>query len=103
MAVFTLPDDELFHFYKFHIDFITDHAVDPDKRRYAVEGEAEKHYIDIDYYANNGENPFTKVPKKSGPLWVNSPAIDWTLIESCSCESSVFNIPVIPHIFKILI
>ena len=64
MAVFTIPDDELFHFYKHHIDFITDHAVDPDKRRYAVDGEAEKHYIDIDYYAKKGENPFLNMPRK---------------------------------------
>ncbi len=64
MAVFTIPDDDLFHFYKFHIDFLTEHAVDPDKRRYAVEGEAEKHYIDIDHFAKNGEDPFSVVPKK---------------------------------------
>ena len=38
MAVFTIPDESLFHFYKFHIDFISEHAVDPDKRRYAVDG-----------------------------------------------------------------
>ena len=63
LAVFTIPDQELFHFYKFHIDFLTEHAVDPDKRRYAVKGEAEKHYIDIDHYSKNGENPFEIMPK----------------------------------------
>ena len=61
MAVFTIPDETLFHFYKFHIDFISEHAVDPDKRRYAVDGEAEKHYIDIDYYGNE---PFKVMPRK---------------------------------------
>ena len=64
LAVFTIPDSELFHFYKFHIDFISDHAVDPDKRRYAVKGEAEKHYIDIDHFIKDGENPFEIMPKK---------------------------------------
>ena len=63
MAVFTLPP-ELFTFYKTHIEFITEHAVDPDKRRYAVDGEAPRHYIDIDHYANNGESPFVTMPKK---------------------------------------
>ena len=58
MAVFTLPP-EIVGFYKQHIDYITSHAVDPDKRRYAVEDEAARHYIDIDHY---GENPFEKVP-----------------------------------------
>lgn len=63
MAVFTLPPD-MVGFYKHHIEFITEHAVDPDKRRYAVDGEAARHYIDIDHYAKHGENPFDIVPKK---------------------------------------
>ena len=50
MAVFTLPP-EMIKFYKKNIEYITEHAVDPDKRRYAVEGEAPRHYIDIDHYA----------------------------------------------------
>ena len=37
-------------FYKPNIDFITEHAVDPDKRRYAVAGEGSRHYIDLDHY-----------------------------------------------------
>lgn len=63
MACFTLPP-EMFPFFKRHIDFISDHAVDPDRRRYAVEGEAERHYIDIDHYAHHGEDPFGVVPRK---------------------------------------
>lgn len=63
MAVFTLPP-ELFTFYKKHIEFLTEHAIDPDKRRYAAKGEAERHYIDIDHYAHNGEDPFEIVPKR---------------------------------------
>lgn len=59
MAVFTLPP-EMVTFYKKHIEFITNHAVDPDKRRYGVEGEAPRHYIDIDHY---GEHAFDSVPK----------------------------------------
>ena len=63
MAVFTLPP-ELFTFYKKHIEFLTEHAIDPDKRRYASKGEAERHYIDIDHYVHNGEDPFDVVPKR---------------------------------------
>jgi len=59
MAVFTLPP-EMVTFYKKHIEFVTNHAVDPDKRRYGVEGEAPRHYIDIDHY---GEHAFDSVPK----------------------------------------
>jgi hypothetical protein len=63
MACFTLPP-EMFGFYKRHIDFISDHAVDPDRRRYAVVGEAQRHYIDIDHYAHGGQDPFEVVPRK---------------------------------------
>jgi len=64
MAIFTIPDEDLFHFYKYHIDFITEHAVDPDKRRYAMEGESEKHFIDIDHFSKEDEDPFDIMPKK---------------------------------------
>ena len=63
IAVFTLPP-EIFGFYKEHIEFLTDHAVDPDKRRYAVEGEAQCHYIDLDHYYKPGENPYEIMPRK---------------------------------------
>ena len=60
LAVFTLPT-ELMKFYKRHIDFLEDHAVDPDMRRYALPEEAPRHYIDIDHY---GERPFETVPQR---------------------------------------
>lgn len=60
LAVFTLPP-ELIGFYKKHIEFLTEHAIDPDKRRYATKGEAPRHYIDIDHY---GTYPFEEVPHK---------------------------------------
>lgn len=45
--------------YKPNIDFITEHAVDPDKRRYVATSEAPRHYIDIDHY---GKYPFNELP-----------------------------------------
>lgn len=59
MAVFTLPP-EMFGFYKKHIEYITEHAVDPDKRRYGIPEEAPRHYIDIDHY---DPNAFDSVPR----------------------------------------
>lgn len=59
MAVFTLPQ-EVIGFYKKNIEFITEHAVDPDKRRYATKHEAVRHYIDIDHW---DVYPFEKVPR----------------------------------------
>lgn len=64
MAVFTLPP-EMIKFYKKNIEYITEHAVDPDKRRYAVDGEAARHYIDIDHYQHySPNNPFKAMPRK---------------------------------------
>lgn len=49
LAVFTLPVD-MMPFFKKNIDFLADNAVNPDKRRYAVVGEAPRHFIDLDAY-----------------------------------------------------
>ena len=50
-AVFLLPP-EMMVLYKPSIDFLRIHAVDPDKRRYAVAEEAARHFIDLDHYHN---------------------------------------------------
>lgn len=63
MAVFTLPP-QMFGFYKEHIEYVTENAVNPDKRRYAVEGEAQRHYIDLDHYYQPGEDPNEAMPKR---------------------------------------
>ncbi len=52
LAVFTLPP-ELFRFYKKNIDFVTENAVNPDQRRYAVKEEAPRHFIDLDNYSDS--------------------------------------------------
>ena len=59
-AVFLLPPDMMV-LYKPHIDFLFEHAVDPDKRRYAVKEEGQRHYIDIDRY---GTYPYPSLPRK---------------------------------------
>ncbi len=71
LAVFTLPP-EMMVFYKKHIEFITEHAVDADKRRYASEDEAARHFIDIDHYgttpldtaAGHLQKPFELMPRR---------------------------------------
>jgi hypothetical protein len=63
LACFTLPPD-MFPFFKRHIDFISDESVGPDRRRYAVTGEAPRHYIDIDHYSKGGGDPFEIMPRK---------------------------------------
>lgn len=58
-AVFLLPP-EMLVLYKPNIDFLVEHATDPDKRRYAVAAEGARHYIDIDHY---GAYPFGSLPR----------------------------------------
>ncbi|HYE54786.1 MAG TPA: zinc dependent phospholipase C family protein [Chitinophagaceae bacterium] len=59
-AVFLLPP-EMMVLYKQHINYLAEHAVDPDKRRYAVREEGPRHYIDMDRY---GSYPFRELPRK---------------------------------------
>ncbi len=59
-ACFLLPP-EMLVLYKPNISFIEEHAIDPDKRRYAVKEEGPRHFIDIDYY---GKYPFDSLPQK---------------------------------------
>ena len=59
MAVFTLPP-EMLVFYKKNVDWLTEHAVDPDMRRYASKFEAPRHFLDLDRY---GEPPFEELPR----------------------------------------
>ncbi len=58
-AVFLLPP-EMMVLYKPNIAFLSEHAVDPDKRRYSIASEAAHHFIDIDHY---GSYPFTALPR----------------------------------------
>jgi hypothetical protein len=60
LAVYALPPP-MTGFYKKHIRYITENAVNPDRRRYAVAGEAERHYIDIDVY---GDSAIYKMPRR---------------------------------------
>lgn len=57
-AVYTLPA-EMAGFFKKHIVYIREHSVDPDKRRYVVEEEGNRHFIDLDRY---GESPLDSIP-----------------------------------------
>lgn len=59
LAVFTLPKG-MAGFYKANIDFIDEHAVDPDKRRYVDSLEGPRHFLDADHY---GKNSFSRLPQ----------------------------------------
>lgn len=59
-AVFLLPP-EMMVFYKKQLLFLSEHAVDPDKRRYMVAEEGPRHFIDIDRY---GKFPYKSLPRE---------------------------------------
>lgn len=58
-AVFSLPS-EMLPFYKKELTFLSEKSVNPDRRRYAVKGEAEKHYIDLDHYGDSARHRLPK-------------------------------------------
>lgn len=57
LAVFTLPP-EMIGFY--NIRYISEAAVNPDRRRYTVADEAARHYLDADHY---GDSAIQKMPR----------------------------------------
>jgi hypothetical protein len=50
LAVFTLPSD-MMPLFKKEIEYITEHAIDPDKRRFIINTEGYRHYINLDKWA----------------------------------------------------
>jgi hypothetical protein len=52
LALFTLPAG-MFNFYKQNRQYLIEHAVDPDKRRYIDTLEAPRHYLDVENYEEN--------------------------------------------------
>ena len=52
LAIFTLPV-EMIGFYKKNIQYLTENAINPDRRRYSVKEEAARHYIDVDVYGDS--------------------------------------------------
>lgn len=57
---FFLLTEEMIGFYKPHIQHITKNDVNTDRGRYAVKGEADKHFIDLEYY---GDSALQILPK----------------------------------------
>jgi hypothetical protein len=59
MAVYILPP-EMMYFFKPNIEYITEHATDPDKLKFTNSQEGIRHFIDIDHW---GEYPFDSLPR----------------------------------------
>ncbi|WP_432713329.1 zinc dependent phospholipase C family protein [Pedobacter sp.] len=59
LAVFTMPAGTS-RFFKANIVYLSEHAVDPDKRRYADTAEAARHYLDVELFEKNIDS----IPRK---------------------------------------
>ena len=80
LAVFTLPPG-MFGFFKKNIDYLESHATDPDSRRYIVEGEAPRHYIDLDRYS---------------PAWIDELPMKWDYASGKYSEDSLLKNGTVP-------
>lgn len=58
-AIYLLPPGML-PLYKPRLEYLREHAVDADKRRYILSAEAPRHYIDLDHY---GSAPYVGLPR----------------------------------------
>ena len=59
-AIYLLPP-QLLVLFKPSLEYLREHAVDADKRRYIISAEAPRHYIDMDHY---GHYPFPELPRR---------------------------------------
>jgi len=62
LAIHTLPKG-ISKFFKSNRQYLSDHATDPDKRRYADTAEAPRHYLDVEVYEENIDS----IPRKWEP------------------------------------
>lgn len=60
MAIQMLPSG-MARFFKKHSDYLREAAVNPDRRRYAVKGEAECHFMDMDHYEKHELDSMSKM------------------------------------------
>lgn len=97
MAVFTLPE-EMLPLFKKEILYLSEHAVDADKRRYAAKEEAIRHYIDLDHYPPEppkhwltAKESFTKVIVNKGDTLEYYPNIKSLEVLYPACYKYLFS------------
>jgi hypothetical protein len=73
LAIYALPTP-MISFYQMEEAYIMEHAVDPDKRRYASPFEAARHYIDFEKY---GSAPYDSLPQNLLMPFLNTIPYIW--------------------------
>ena len=103
-AVYTLPP-EMLVFYKKNVDWLAEHAVDADTRRYASKHEAPRHFLDLDRY---GAPPFAALPRTWTDalmqhyqyFFVNERGDTLRLVTKPVTEDTTGGIAINPKVFK---
>lgn len=94
LAVFTLPP-QMMPLFKSEIEYLSAHAVDPDRRRYATPHEGPRHFIDIDAW---GTFPYSNLPREWNEALGKFSSV--SLIDRCSesesPDTTVIYFPYIP-------
>lgn len=100
MAVFTLPS-EMIPFYKKNIEFISEHAADPDRRRNAVAGEAARHYFDTEHYHDSVPLLWNDAVAKYGEDSLNDDGIvPWYMVKMMYMLTDAFQKKDVYHILR---
>ena len=79
MAIYTLPE-EMMLFYKQNSSSIIEKSVSADRRRYVIEAEGPRHYIDLDDYANLDSIPkywYNAIDKYGEETMTNRGIVPW--------------------------
>nr|MBS0038560.1 hypothetical protein [Saprospiraceae bacterium] len=94
LAVFTLPP-QMMPLFKSEIEYLSAHAVDPDRRRYATPHEGPRHFIDIDAW---GSFPYSNLPRDWNEALgkFSSVSLIDRCIDSDSPDTTVIYFPYIP-------
>ncbi|MBQ2349823.1 MAG: S1/P1 Nuclease [Cytophagales bacterium] len=96
-AVFTFPEGDLFNFYKKHISYFSKHAADPDKRKFTIRSEGEKHFFNIDAkeydtdIINSPWIPYKKMCQQYGEKTVKQYGLlPWSILASQKLLTEAF-------------
>jgi len=101
-AVFTLPA-EMLVFYKNHIDYITKHAIDPDKRRYLNKNENPRHFINPERFCAGLQIHNSKVGITNPNQLIDSIPRNWSDAVYKYSEDSLKEYGIVPwYIYEML-
>ncbi|MDD9139545.1 MAG: zinc dependent phospholipase C family protein [Candidatus Cardinium sp.] len=101
-AITTLPP-AMFPFYKAHLVYLTEKAVNPDKRRYTIQEEASNHFIDLEYYVWAAKQKMTfkqAVAQYGMAALIQHGQLPWAIVKAYTKLVKAFKDKDFPNILK---